>query len=134
MQGDRRPLYAQRLNRDIAELFSHDFSCSSSNVIVMDLEQNHDLSSISSNQAIIIKVIKICVKIFEGPYRGGCYIFKMDIPESYPFKVVDVFAEQPIWHPNIDLVSGRVVLPIEWSPVITLNSLALAVQVLFIYL
>ena len=59
-------------------------------------------------------------------------MFHMDIPESYPFKVVDVLAEQPIWHPNIDLTSGRVVLPIEWSPVITLNSLALAVQVVVI--
>ena len=59
----------------------------------------------------------------------GCYLFELRIPSSYPFKNVDVFSKQPIWHPNIELQSGRVALPIEWSPVLTLNSLAMAVQV-----
>jgi hypothetical protein len=30
MSSKKRPLYAQRLNRDIVDVMSHDFNCSSS--------------------------------------------------------------------------------------------------------
>eukprot|EP01036_Dinobryon_divergens_P035704 gene35704-46318_t len=56
----------------------------------------------------------------------------MYIPECYPFRPVDVRAEHPIWHPNIDLQSGRVILPLDWSPTLTLNSVALAVQMIML--
>lgn len=69
------------------------------------------------------------IQIFEGPYRGGAFCFQFDIPEAYPFKAVEVWSRHPIWHPNVDLQSGRVILPVEWSPVLTLCSLVLAVQV-----
>ena len=62
--------------------------------------------------------------------------------------MADVWAKQPIYHPNIDLgiinnsniryqnnfniVSGRVMLPIEWSPVLTLKCLAFAVQMMLL--
>ena len=80
----------------------------------------------------IVKVVVLRVHIYEGPYRGGCFRFQMHIPECYPFRPVDVRAEHPIWHPNIDLQSGRVILPLDWSPTLTLNSVALAVQVLIL--
>ena len=118
MQAERRP-YVQRLNRDIAELFAIDFNCSSSCLSVIQTSDNlRDPGC-----------FELCVKIFEGPYRGGCFSFALTIPENYPFKAVEVWSKQPIWHPNIELNSGRVVLPLEWSPVITLHTLALAVQV-----
>jgi len=45
---------------------------------------------------------------------------------------VDVWAVQPIWHPNIDLFSGKVSIPVDWSPVLTLNSIALGVQMIML--
>jgi ubiquitin-protein ligase len=73
--------------------------------------------------------IALNVCILEGAYRGGHFSFLLDIPINYPFKKVDVWAKHPIWHPNVELLTGRVYLPLDWSPVLTLNSLALAVQV-----
>jgi len=43
-----------------------------------------------------------------------------------------VWAVQPIWHPNIDLFSGKVSIPVAWSPVLTLNSVALGVQMIML--
>jgi ubiquitin-protein ligase len=67
--------------------------------------------------------------VFEGPYTGGRFSFFFYIPANYPFRAVEVSAMQPIWHPNIDLNSGRVDIPMEWTPVLTLSSCVLAVQV-----
>ena len=109
----KHPMYFQRLNRDITDLLSHNFDCSSS-----CLRVNKDQNGIT---------LSVC--ILEGPYRRGHFSFLLDIPMNYPFKNVDVWAKHPIWHPNVDLLTGRVFLPMDWSPVLTLNSLALAVQV-----
>lgn len=118
-QDMSRHPYAQRLTRDVAELFSHNFNCSSSSLNVVQMSD-----SLQTRGSLLLHI-----SIYEGPYRGGCFSFGFDIPESYPFRSVDIFATQPIWHPNIDLYTGKVALPMEWSPVLTLNSLALAVQV-----
>eukprot|EP01032_Pedospumella_encystans_P021529 gene21529-24416_t len=117
-----RPLYAQRLNRDVSELFSNNFNCSSSTLTVL---QTSD--SLQAEGCLVLRV-----SIFEGPYRRGTYAFGLNIPENYPFRPVEIFAKQPIWHPNIDLFTGKVALPIEWSPVLTLNSIAVAVQMLML--
>lgn len=114
-----RPLYAQRLNRDVSELFSNNFNCSASTLSVAQTADSLQTDG----------CLTLCISIFEGPYRRGSYMFAMNIPENYPFRPVEIFAKQPIWHPNIDLFTGKVALPIEWSPVLTLNSIALAVQV-----
>ena len=111
--------YAQRLNRDMAELFTQNFNVTSSKLSVTQTSDN-----LKDSSCVILKI-----KIYEGPYRGGCFSFGLDISENYPFKAVDVWAKHPIWHPNIELQSGKVALPLEWSPVLTLHSVALAVQV-----
>lgn len=109
----KQPVYFQRLNRDIKDLLAHNFNFPSSCLSVV-----RDESGITLN---------VC--ILEGPYRRGHFSFLLDIPINYPFKSVGVWAKHPIWHPNVDLLTGRVFLPLDWSPVLTLHSLALAVQV-----
>jgi ubiquitin-protein ligase len=109
----KHPVYFQRLNRDIKDLLAHNFNFPSSCLSVV-----RDESGITLN---------VC--ILEGPYRRGHFSFLLDIPINYPFKSVGVWAKHPIWHPNVDLLTGRVFLPLDWSPVLTLHSLALAVQV-----
>ncbi len=64
MQGERRPLYASRLNRDLSELFAYNFACPSSTLSVILLESDMDLIAFSA-----------MVHIFEGPYTGGSFEF-----------------------------------------------------------
>lgn len=115
-------LSSQRLNRDVAELFSSNLDCTASTVNVI---QTAD----SLNEA---GSITLEVRVFDGPYRGGRFSFCFNIPASYPFQTVEVWAVHPIWHPNIDLRTGKVAIPLEWSPVLTLKSIALAVQMLML--
>lgn len=121
MQGHHRPIYAQRLNKDIAELFNHNFDCSASTLTV---KQTADSWNVPGSIVLVVSIV-------QGPYRGGVFSFNFDIPENYPFKSVSVWACHSIWHPNIQLTTGKVALPLEWSPVITLRSVAMAVQVGF---
>lgn len=109
----------QRLSRDISELFASDFNCTASHLYV---KQTGD----SLNE---LGAISLESHVFEGPYRGGRFHFCFHISGNYPFKPVEIWATQPIWHPNIDIRTGKVALPLEWSPVLTLHALALAVQV-----
>lgn len=110
---------AQRLNRDVAELFSTSFRCSASHMTAIQTADSlNELGSITLDDMV-----------FEGPYRGGRFSFCFNIPANYPFRCIEVWAIQPIWHPNIDLKTGKVAIPLEWSPVLTLTSFAMAVQV-----
>lgn len=116
------PISLQRLNRDIAELFSSNLDCSASSVTVIQTADS--MSALGS--------IQLEVRVFEGPYHGGRFTFCFQIPYNYPFTAVEVWAAHPIWHPNIDLRTGKVAIPLEWSPVLTLKSTALAVQMLML--
>eukprot|EP01031_Cornospumella_fuschlensis_P037371 gene37371-45380_t len=119
MQGH---ISAQRLNRDVLELFSGSFDCTASHLTVLQTADClNELGSISLE-----------VRVFEGPYQGGCFSFCFHIPTNYPFSPVSIWAVNPIWHPNIDLRTGKVALPLEWSPVLTLKTCAIAVQMLML--
>lgn len=112
-----------RLKKDIQDLITYDFSCTSSSLVVTQ-EQNE-----SSGRGGF--VLNVC--IHEGPYHGGHFIFYLDIPDTYPFVPVNVWAiNRPIWHPNIDVQTGRVSLPMEWTPVLTLTVVALAIQLMLL--
>lgn len=121
MQGDKRPLYAQRLSRDLANVITYDFASSSA---IVRFFQSED--------GLLTSGIRVSVCIFEGPYRGGHFIFVLTIPENYPFRCVEIWSTSPIWHPNIDLKTGRVALPLEWSPVLTLISIGFAIQMIML--
>lgn len=88
---------AQRLNRDVAELFGSEFNCTASHLTVY--QTGDSLNEPGS--------INLESKVFEGPYRGGRFNFCFHIPANYPFKPVEVWATHPIWHPNIDLRTGN---------------------------
>ena len=135
--GERRPVYARRFQSDLLELFSHNFNCSSSSLTVTMGE--------GDNVAHII--IYICV--FEGPYKNGHFSFYFNIPgdysliflahchllalDDYPFKPVEIFARHPIYHPNIDIHTGKVAyLPADWTPVLKLKFIAFAVQMMMV--
>lgn len=132
-------MYGQRLARDVAELYNHDFRCNSSNVIVRPFGDssstpqpnlNVTLANGNGERYFSGEIITFNVCIFEGPFRSGQFQFEMLVPTNYPFKSVEVRASHPIWHPNIDLQTGKLSLPQEWSPVLNLVSLTVSVQVL----
>lgn len=118
MFGSKKPLYSNRLSRDLAELYEHDYSCSSS------------LLSVDPDSSMCGVTLHVC--IFDGPYSRGHFSFYFSVPNNYPFKMVEVWSKHPIYHPNIDLFTGKVALPLEWSPVLTLRSLAVAVQMMLL--
>lgn len=76
--------------------------------------------------------LQLNISVKEGPYRGGQFVFTIDILETYPFKAPEIYSRYPLWHPNIEILTGRVHLPLEWSPVLTLKALALAIQLLLL--
>lgn len=67
-----------RLYKDISELLTTDFECSSASVIV-----HQTTDSISEPGSF---TFEITVK--EGPYRNAVFTFGLSIPPSYPFKPV----------------------------------------------
>ena len=109
----------QRLRKDINDLLSHDFSCTSST------------ASVSPGESCEGFFLSLC--IHDGPYRGGHFTFYLGVPDTYPFSMVQVTAvNRPIWHPNIDMDTGVVLIPLEWTPVMTLTIVALSIQLLML--
>jgi len=76
--------------------------------------------------------VKINICIREGPYRNASYRFVMEIPTNYPFVAPRIYSLEYLWHPNVNLLSGKVELPLEWSPVLNLENAAMAVQYLLL--
>ncbi len=127
----------KRISRDIQQLLSHDFTSSSATLLasdVLDYDSGSTGQRLPPQRLHYIYKIPISVCIHEGPYRGGHFLFFINIPEDYPFQSVSVTVNQsrPLWHPNVDMASGKVLLPLQWSPVLTLTSVAVALQMLLL--
>lgn len=72
----------------------------------------------------------------EGHYKGGRFLFTVDISDNYPIDPPRIKCLQKIYHPNIDL-DGNVCLNIlreDWSPVLSLNLVLLGLNFLFLEL
>jgi ubiquitin-conjugating enzyme E2 M len=70
----------------------------------------------------------------EGYYKGGNLHFQFKIGANYPHDPPKVQCTQRIYHPNIDL-DGNVCLNIlreDWKPVLSLNSILVGLQYLFL--
>ncbi len=79
--------------------------------------------------------LNIVITMKTGVYQGGAFTFFVEIPSLYPFYPPVVTSVQRIWHPAVDLYSGRVQLPIladDWRPVLTLNTTVLALQLMLL--
>ena len=70
----------------------------------------------------------------ESIWRGGKYVFSLEILPNYPHDAPKCKCETPIYHPNID-VEGNVCLNIlrdDWKPVLGINAVILGLIFLFI--
>lgn len=110
--------------KDIQELAQHRFSCNSASTAVEFPDGNENLLN-----------IQVTVIMTSGFYRGGSFIFRLTIPPTYPFYAPEVTCTTRVWHPNINPNNGRVDLPIlsiDWRPVLSINTVVLALQLLFL--
>lgn len=76
----------------------------------------------------------ILIRPVEGFYKSGTFRFTVDIGENFPIDPPRIKCNQKIYHPNIDL-EGNVCLNIlreDWSPVLSLNSVLLGLNFLFL--
>ncbi|EQC32209.1 hypothetical protein SDRG_09961 [Saprolegnia diclina VS20] len=80
-------------------------------------------------------LITIAITDHASAYANGDFKFRIEIPKAYPFHAPVVFSLDRIWHPNIDLHTGRVMFAIlgkDWRPVLSINTILLGLQLIFI--
>lgn len=79
-----------------------------------------------------LQKIRVVIHMRGGIYEGGTFTFLLHVPNAYPFQPPAVMSMARLWHPNIDLTSGKVHLPIlerEWRPVLSINEVVFGLQV-----
>jgi ubiquitin-conjugating enzyme E2 D/E len=109
--------YTKRLKKEAGDVIS-DPECAKNNI---KLRMVND--SITNWQAIIVGPP-------DTPYSDGQFLLNISIPNEYPFKPPNVTFSTKIYHPNIAPESGSICLDIlkgNWSPALTLKSVALSI-------
>ncbi|KAI5967323.1 UBC12 [Candida margitis] len=70
----------------------------------------------------------------DGYYKNGKFKFKIEIGHNFPIEPPKIKCLNKIYHPNIDL-DGNICLNIlreDWSPVLSLNSVLIGLNFLFL--
>lgn len=70
----------------------------------------------------------------DGYYKNGKFKFKIEIGSNFPIEPPKIKCLNKIYHPNIDL-DGNICLNIlreDWSPVLSLNSVLIGLNFLFL--
>lgn len=70
----------------------------------------------------------------DGYYKNGKFKFKIEIGQNFPIEPPKIKCLNKIYHPNIDL-DGNICLNIlreDWSPVLSLNSVLIGLNFLFL--
>ncbi|KAL0586268.1 hypothetical protein ABG067_004117 [Albugo candida] len=126
MNHTQTDLTSLRVRKDISELAKSKFSCQHAQTRI-------DFPDGIENMLHLL--VRIRILDDDGPYKNGNFTFYIEIPKTYPFSPPSVTSLTRVWHPNIDVVTGKVMISIlgkDWRPVLTINTVLLALQLIFI--
>ncbi len=92
--------------------------------------------SIFSNLVLLLLLLLLLVFFFFFFFFLSCLLFLslLSSPSGVP-AAPTVVCTTRVWHPNIDLHTGLVSLPIltkDWRPVLSINTVVFALQLMFI--
>ncbi|CDZ97911.1 e2 ubiquitin-conjugating enzyme [Phaffia rhodozyma] len=99
---------------------------------ITELDLPTNIKTIFPDPADILN-FELTIDPDEGMYKNGHFKFTFNINQNYPHEPPKVRCTQKIYHPNIDL-EGAVCLNLreDWKPVLTLNSIMIGLQYLFL--
>uniref|UniRef100_M4BL78 UBC core domain-containing protein n=1 Tax=Hyaloperonospora arabidopsidis (strain Emoy2) TaxID=559515 RepID=M4BL78_HYAAE len=106
----RSDFAALRVRKDVNELSKAKFTCSQAKTRV-------DFPDGADNMLQLIFTISIADV--------------SEIPRTYPFHAPSVTCLTRVWHPNIDMATGKVMMSIlgkDWCPVLSINTVLLGLQ------
>jgi len=66
----------------------------------------------------------------DSPYKNGTFHFKLELPQTFPFKAPTVTFTTKIYHPGIN-EEGNICVPVlrdEWKPSVTLSTVLAIIQ------
>ncbi|KAH9523176.1 NEDD8-conjugating protein ubc12 [Bulinus truncatus] len=115
-----------------------------SNILKELTTLNRNINKLTDGQVIINEInnsvtagnllffVQISPK--EGHYHGATYLFKIEVPASYPTKAPYVNCLNKVYHPNIDIEDGGVCVNLidrDWQPGVGLDGCIMAVLFIF---
>ncbi|CEG44934.1 protein [Plasmopara halstedii] len=122
----RSDFAAMRVRKDVNELAKAKFTCSQAKTRV-------EFPDGANNMLQLIFTISIID--LTSPFANGDFNFLVDIPKTYPFHAPSVRCLTRVWHPNIDIATGKVMMSIlgrDWRPVLSINTVLLGLQLIFL--
>ncbi|KAJ8609968.1 hypothetical protein CTAYLR_008093 [Chrysophaeum taylorii] len=119
-KGKQRLASELRVKRDMLELNSQRFTCP------------HATTKVSLEAG---GQVGVSMSFSGGYYAGGTFVLSLSLPENYPFRPPRVYCVTRVWHPNVEVETGRVSHPLlegDWKPVQSINAVILGIQLLFL--
>lgn len=116
-----------RVRKDIEELAAKRYSSGVTDVFV---------SLPRRERTQIIVPVSMVVKDPNNPYYGAAFELCIKVNPGYPFYPPEVSVKNKVYHPNVDIESGVMLLQSlsasDWMPVMTINSIIFAVELILI--
>uniref|UniRef100_A0A3Q7ICD9 UBC core domain-containing protein n=1 Tax=Solanum lycopersicum TaxID=4081 RepID=A0A3Q7ICD9_SOLLC len=76
-------------------------------------------------QCCFFQFLLLVTLVFAGPYHGGVWKIKVEIPDAYLHKSTSIGFINKMYHPNVNEISGSVCLDVinhTWSPMFDLTN------------